>query len=162
MPQDDAGWLDRYVAVGVFVVDRWLAEELDRIEGQPLDEQACWARWDQCSEKHLRDLRTEASQLVAEEITQRRLRTLAEEWLHRIEPGKNIISGLSWLFMEAFRGFIGGIGLLIFGLLIVWAAPRIARSVRSAVDDTLPASTRPSDFGEQHNTADISPKVDSK
>jgi len=120
-----------------------MAEELDRVDGQPLDEQACWDRWDQCSEKHLRDLRTEASQLLDRELRKGRLGAFLRDWAKRFEPMRSLFSVLSWIWWEAIRGFVGAIGLLIFGLMIAWLAPGIARSIRSAVNDSLPAETRP-------------------
>ena len=52
-----AEWLAK---VGRYVHDRWLAEELTRTPGQPLDEEACKHLWDECSRKNLTDLQGEA------------------------------------------------------------------------------------------------------
>jgi hypothetical protein len=41
------------------------------------------------------------------------------------------------------EGFVGGIGLIILGLLVAWLNPHIVKSIRSAVDDALPAATAP-------------------
>jgi hypothetical protein len=143
LKDDDASRLDSYVSVGRFVVDRWMAEELKREPNQPLDEHACWDDWDQCSEKHLRDLRTEATKLLASEMKKWRHTTLIQDWAHRAEPVRWLLTSLSWFARKAFEGFVGGIGLLLFGLLIVWLMPQIAKSIRSTVNDNLPAETRP-------------------
>lgn len=146
LPDDETKRLDTYVAVGRFVVDRWMAEELDRLDGAPLDEHACWERWDQCSEKHLRDLRFEASSLLKGQIAKGRVGAFVADWLSRIEPLASFFKGLSWVWWEAVRGFVGAVGLLVFGLMVAWLLPGIARSIRSAVDDSLPVTTRPADL----------------
>jgi len=143
-PDDDADRLDLYVEIGRFVHDRWLAEELDREQGKPFDEHACWDRWDQCTEKHLRDLRTEASKLVEDELKKGRTLAFVGDWLARWEPLRSASSVVSWVWWEALRGFVGALGLLAFGLLIVWLMPNVAKSIRSAVNDNLPVETRPS------------------
>jgi hypothetical protein len=143
LEDDDASRLESYVAIGRFIVDRWLAEELTRPDGQQLDEQGCWELWDQCSEKHLRDLRTEAAQLLAKELRKGRLFAFVRDWGGRMEPLKSVFSVLSWVWWEALRGFVGAIGILLFGLAIVWLRPGIARSLRSLVNDSLPADTQP-------------------
>lgn len=140
---DDAGLLEQYVAIGRFVLDRWFAEELDRVNGQPLDEAACWDRWDQCSEKNLRDLRTEAHQLLDAQMQKHRAGAFMQTWARRSEPMRDLIKGVSWFSKESVRGFVHGVGLLAFGLLIAWLAPAITRAVRSAVDEALPHDTRP-------------------
>lgn len=145
IPERDSEQLEHYVAIGYFVLDRWMAEELDRVPGQPLDEQACWDRWDQCSEKHIRDMRTEAKELVEREVSRRRVRSLLGDWGRKAEPVRGFASVLSWTGMEMLRGFVGAIGLLLFGLLFVWLAPSVVKSVRGAIDDSLPAETRPTD-----------------
>jgi hypothetical protein len=152
MPDDDnAALLEQYVAIGRFVVDRWSAEELDRMDGEPLDEAACWDRWDQCSEKHLRDLRTEAKQLLDSQMREHRAGAFIRAWARRSEPMRGIIAGLSWFAKEAMRGFVAGVGLLLFGLMIAWLAPSITRAVRSAVDEALPHDTRPATDHAQPN-----------
>jgi hypothetical protein len=131
------------MAVGRFVEDRWLAEERMRKPGEALDEDASWNLWDECSEKHLRGLRTEAAELLQCEIRSRRARSLAAEFWQKVEPLNAAAKVLAWIVIEAARGFVAAIGLVAFGLLIVWAAPKVAKSVRAAVDDNLPADTRP-------------------
>lgn len=145
----DAALLESYAAVGRFVVDRWLAEELKRPDGQDLDEQACWDVWDQCTEKHLRDLRTEAQQLLQSELKKGRVSAYVADWGRRAEPVRWLMTGLSWLARETAKGFVGAIGILLFGLLIVWLAPHIAKSIRSTINDNLPAETRPTNTAEK-------------
>jgi hypothetical protein len=140
---DEPSRLESYVAIGRFVTDRWMAEELKRAPGAPLDEHACWDDWDKCTEKHLRDLRTEASQLLKAQLKKGRHTALVDDWVRRAEPVRWLLRGISWFARTAFDGFVGGIGLLIFGLLIVWLMPQIAKSIRSTVNDNLPSDTRP-------------------
>ena len=46
------------------------------------------------------------------------------------------------------KGFVSSIGLLLFGLLLVWVAPSLVKSVRGAMDKTLPEQTSP--YNETH------------
>ena len=62
----------------------------------------------------------------------------------------SLIGALSWTVRETFKGFVGAIGILLFGLIIVWLAPHITKAVRAAADDALPADTRPGDPPPRH------------
>jgi hypothetical protein len=143
---DRVEWL---LAVGRFIEDRWLAEAnwlAERRQTDPaaeLDEDATWDLWDECSEKQLRDLRTEAAELMQCEIRRRRALALLAELRAKSDPLRTIARCAAWVVKEAVRGFVGAIGIVLMGLLIVWASPKIAKFVRSAVDDNLPAETRP-------------------
>lgn len=148
---DDILWL---VEVGRYVQHYWLAEEAARQnatdeeefndrEGKYLD------LWDEGNEKTFRDLRTEAGVKLARYWRNKRA-IATVEWAARLPPW---LHGIGWLSKEAFRGFVGGIGLIALGLLIVTVAPRLATSLRTIVDDALPTDTRPDGYGseEQRN-----------
>lgn len=134
--------------IGAFVLDRWEAEEVERVEGQPLDEQACWSMWDEVTEKQFQSLRSSAAELVARETKRRRIRAFTSDWLEQQATLANLWRGLSWALMRAWEHFIGAFGLLLFGLLIVWGAPHLAKTIRSALDETLPQDTRPAGLQE--------------
>ncbi|MDB5726719.1 MAG: hypothetical protein JWQ16_3473 [Novosphingobium sp.] len=142
--------LDIYVSVGRFVVDRWLAEEIDRPDGGQLNEQASWGRWDQCTEKHLRDLRSEAVGMLNVEVQKGPVFGFVRAAFQRLDALKTFAVVVAWTAKEAVRGFVGAIGLLIFGLLLVWLAPHVAKVLRSTADDALPADTRPADEAGNH------------
>lgn len=128
-----------YVEVGRFVVDRWTAEEHQRIPSQPLDEQVSWALWDECTEKDLRKLRAEGVehlQLYAEEQPARAF----GRWLKRkVRPVELMVSAFGWIATEMFKGFVGGLGLVALGYLLVWAYPSTSKLLHEVVDHIAPA-----------------------
>lgn len=143
VPTSSDGDVKFFMEIGRFVLDRWQAEELTRNSGAPLVESASDHLWSQCTEKHLRDLRTEVGITYEQHIHVARMETISREILSKIDVLQAPARFLSWHISTAYQGFIGAIGLLIFGLLFVWIAPSITKTVRATLDDTLPADTRP-------------------
>lgn len=127
-------WL---VEVGRFVEDRWLAEEAARCPGQPLDEEACWDLWDQCSEKYLRDLRTEARTLLQGELRRRRIAALVANWRGNAQPLKMASAAAAWVFAQWGKAVAGAIGVILFGWLMISLFPSLVYSFRSSVDKLL-------------------------
>lgn len=132
-----------YAEVGRYVLDRWHAEERDRPDGQPFNEAETDCRWDECTEKHLRDLSIEVVTAHTMAIRQARIRSLVAEVLSSVRPISGFLRFANWVVMESVRGFVGAIGILAFGLLLVWLAPPLTRTIRSVVDDLAPEATRP-------------------
>jgi hypothetical protein len=148
---EEVEWL---VQVGAFVRDRWLAEENARGDAQILDEQAHWDLWDECTEGGLRDLQYKA----VKDLKAYRAKSLAaflQEYVpRRLQPIAWAVNGLSWICLQAWRGFVSGIGLVILGLLLAWLQPQIVKTVRGAVDKMLPEGTSPAaPVGNQAPTA---------
>jgi hypothetical protein len=131
------------VEVGLFVQSCWLREENARVPGEPLDEDALWEYWDKCSEKELRDLRTQARLLVQNKLQERRTRAFVETFRKNIQPARDLIRFGSWFAKEVLRGFVGALGIVLMGLLFVWLAPNITKALRNTVDDMLPHHTQP-------------------
>lgn len=139
-PEADAQHL---IEIGRFVVDRWMAEERLREQGGKLNEQETDKFWDECTEAHLRNLSAEAIAIFNNAATNRWKRAVADTIKTKFHPVAGAIKILGWIVLTATQGFVSAIGLIAFGLLFVWAAPSITKSVRSAIDDTLPKETRP-------------------
>ena len=131
--------------MGRYVHHCWLSEERDRKPGEPLDEDACKPLWDECSERDLINLRSEA--LV--ELRTYRRRKLMQDIRAAFASLEAAWKVLIWTVKTMVEGFVAGIGLIILGLVFVWLAPNVAKAIRSALDDTLPASTSPHGPQEQ-------------
>lgn len=156
-PKSDDDLIPYYADIGRYVLDRWQAEERDRPEGAPFDEAATDARWDEITEKQLRDLSTEVGVAYQEHIRHKRARAFVAQWYSRISPVARICRAIAWLFMESFRGFLGAIGVLLFGYLLLSMYPSVVRSVRGVLDDALPTETRPAREGPGFNTNHAEP-----
>jgi hypothetical protein len=152
---DRIAWL---VEVGRFVEDRWLAEEQARRPGEALDEDELWDLWDECSEKYLRDLRTEARELLREELRKRRARAFASERLSAIEPISAVASGIAWVFGQMFRAVVGAIGVVAFGLLLVTLYPRLVQSIHSTFDRAFPPPHAEADDHGSGSARDAEPR----
>lgn len=137
---DEIVWL---VGVGRFVQDRWLAEEACRSEGQELDENEVWHVWDQCTEKHLRDLRAEAG-IALKDYARQRWGVWFQHWAtETFKPMKALVVAATWIFWQLLRGVVSGIALILLGLILVALAPDVVQRARGAADAMLPESTQP-------------------
>jgi hypothetical protein len=135
---DEAEWL---VQVGRFVQHCWLAEEAAR-NGGAFDEMKLWDEWDKCDEAKLRALRSEAL-VILRDYTRKQHR---QRWAALFDAAKERMRPSRWVgwhLSELYRGFLGGVGIVTFGLLIAIGWPQVVRAVRSAVNDLLPAATQP-------------------
>jgi hypothetical protein len=142
---DDVQWL---VEVGSFVRDRWLAEENVLGPNEPLDEEKTWSLWDQCSEGHLRDLRAEAELEVQAYIKRRRVKAFISSVVEQTKPVHDILKILAWLMVQVFGGFVGAVGLLLFGILLSILFPGVVHQVRSTVTDVLPQAAVSNNLSE--------------
>lgn len=140
--KDEAVWL---VEVGKFVQHCWLAEEHERHKSgtSELDEIKLWHCWDQCSQGQLEDIRTKAALALDEHARKVAVQSLLRTTASRIKPIGWLVQSLSWVSKEVVRGFVGGVGLILLGLLFVWVAPHLAKCIRHALDEALPVSTQP-------------------
>ncbi|HEY5289796.1 MAG TPA: hypothetical protein VIJ59_07155 [Caulobacteraceae bacterium] len=130
-----AEWLAK---VGRYVHDRWLAEELTRTPGQPLDEEACKHLWDECSRKNLTDLQGEA---LVNLTDYRQRKVLASLGGLLTRGGRRVpVAVAGWTLRTMLEGFVGGIGLIVLGLLFVLLAPKLADDIRGTLHDVLPAA----------------------
>ncbi|HEX2764012.1 MAG TPA: hypothetical protein VHM92_09275 [Allosphingosinicella sp.] len=137
--------LHYFTRIGMYVFRRWQAIADDHDDDQPIDEAACDARWDECTERGFQKIRDDAALLVETEVGRGRYTALVASWRRSWAPVEKIMEGLSWIFWRALEHFVGAIGLLLFGLLLVWLAPQIVKEVRASLDETLPVDTRPHD-----------------
>ena len=128
-------WL---VEVGRFLEDRWLAEETLREEGEPLDENATWPLWDQCTEKYLRDLRTEARQLLQRDLRRGRLAAVTRNWATKVAPLHAFTNGMAWTLAVAGKAIVGAISVIAFGLFMLWLFPGLTNTARSTFDRIFP------------------------
>jgi hypothetical protein len=140
-PKAEDDLIRYYADIGRYVLDRWQAEELERDEGRPLDEAKTDCRWDECSEKHLRDLSTEVGIAYQQHLRRARVAALVGTWWADFKPVHGAIKFLVWVISEGVRGFVGAVGILVIGLIILNMAPSIGKAVRSALDDAFPAET---------------------
>jgi len=137
---DYAIWL---ACVGRFVHHCWLAEEQSR-NGSELNEDATKHLWDQLTEKQLIDLRIEADDELKEHRKRRIRYDLATTFSREALP--TVVRAAVWALRTVWEHFIGGLGLVILGILIAWAAPHVVKMARSAADELLPADTAPAHF----------------
>ncbi len=147
---DEVEWL---VQVGRYVQHCWLAEEANRGDGD-FNEMSHWDVWDHCDEAKYRDLRTEAVSHLHAYSKARQWRSLAGH----IVGGLRKHAGIWWHVQELYRGFLGGIGIVLFGLFFALVAPKVVKAVRGAVDDILPESTQPVRPPETTKVSPVTPK----
>jgi hypothetical protein len=127
-----------------------LLEEQGRA-GAVLDEALVWEKWDECSERDLRELRQDAL-VKLHGYGVRRLWADVCDWF-RENGFATFLRALGWTLQTMLAGFIGGIGLILLGLIVETIEPRLVRSLRGAVDDALPARTSPAcPSGHSHTT----------
>jgi hypothetical protein len=139
-PQNDREALEYLVRLGLYITSRWEAIASDDPAGAIINEDAS-PRWDECTQREYEKLTSEAQDLIAREVAKQRVRALFAAMLK--EPWDTIAGMAGWVFMRAWEHFVGAIGLLLFGLLLVWAFPHFVKQMRSAFDETLPQQTSP-------------------
>lgn len=132
-----------FTEIGLFVFDRWQQIADDHADGDVIDEIACDHRWDECTEQDLHNFKRRSNDLVKSEVKRLRALAFAQYWASRLDSISSVAKGVNWFLMEAFRGFVGAIGILIFGLLFLYAAPSVSKAFRAAIDDLAPQATRP-------------------
>jgi hypothetical protein len=137
---DSIEWL---IQVGRYVQDRWIAEEASREEGEPFDEAAVMHIWDRLTEKQLRDLRADAGTALKRYVAKNASIAFTEWAAKTFKPVEGIVSFFRFFVMETVRGFVGGIGILVLGAVLVWAAPKFVKNARAVADDLLPTETQP-------------------
>jgi hypothetical protein len=139
-PQTDEEALDFFVHLGMYIYGRWQSISADAERGETVDEDSS-KRWDDCTDSEFEEIRERAEGLIDREVARRRVTTFIASLLKK--PWDKIAAALGWTVMTAVEGFVGAIGILLFGLVVVWVAPHITKSIRSAMDDVLPKETRP-------------------
>lgn len=135
IPEKEDGLIPYYADVGRYVVDRWQAEERDRKEGQALDEAVTDCRWDECTEKHLRDLSTEVGVAYQLHIRQERVRSLAVQFGSQLKPISLAARFLGWFLRESSGAIAGLVGILLFGVALVYFFPGVTQSARGNLED---------------------------
>lgn len=131
------------MAVGRFVQDRWLAEEATRKDGEDLDEHACWPLWDQCTEKQIRDLRSEAGIALKAYVIRNGLIAIADYAGRTFKPIKALLVAMNWIFWQFLRGIVSGIAIILLGMALAAMFPDIVKRARGTADALLPAATQP-------------------
>ena len=135
---DYAVWLSE---VGRYVHHCWLAEERLRTPGVALDEDATKHLWDDCSQRELIALRTDAGAQLKVHRRTKLIRTIGAVLLSATRRGPGAIA--VWILRTMVEGFVAGIGLILLGLLLAWLAPMVVKDIRGAVDDVLAQATSP-------------------
>jgi hypothetical protein len=135
---EEVEWL---VELGRYVQHCWLAEERGRAPGQPLDEDGNKHLWDECSERDLVNLRSEGLVTLEGYRRKRVVADVAQAFGTSALPAGAKVA--LWAVKTMLDGFVGGIGLIVLGLLLVWLEPHLIKTIRSAIDDALPAATAP-------------------
>lgn len=139
LPRGSSEELEYFTRLGMYIFFRWEAIEDDVEDGKPFDDTS--SRWDECTEREYDRIKADAQRLVRDGIAQRWLLILID-WV-RHNPVGRFVAAVRWCWMRALEHFVGAVGLLLFGLLIVWLAPHLAKEIRSAVDELSPQETRP-------------------
>jgi len=143
LPEDDERALQYFAEIGTFVFTRWQQIAADFPTNGEIDEVASDHRWDDCTETDLQAQRQQTEYLIKNALRQGRWTALFQELGTKFDGLTSIVQALSWVFMEALRGFVGTIGIVVFGLIFLWLAPGVVKSVRTAFDEVAPAETRP-------------------
>lgn len=133
------------VEVGRYVQHCWLAEEHERQKNpeKGLAETDLFHLWDQCNEVQFEDICVKAREELAA-YSQRQTATVIRTAIRRrIKPLKWLTSTVVFVLRESASGFVGGIGLLIFGTLLLLMQPQMVKALRGVLDDLLPAATQP-------------------
>ena len=69
---------------------------------------------------------------------------IRESWYHIKDAWISDLGRfVRWTVVEAWKGFIAAIFIVIASLLILWMAPGFIKSVRKLVNDVLPEDTQP-------------------
>lgn len=136
---DEIEWL---VAVGRFVQDRWLAEENEC--GGTFDETLAWPVWDRCTEKQLRDLRTEAGSALKEYVAAKGIVAIREWAATTLNPLRGFMKGVKWVLEQSLRAIVGAIALIVVGIVLVLLAPGFVKRAHGTLDAVL----RPTEAGE--------------
>lgn len=129
------------VEVGRFVLDRWLAEERLRKEGEPFNEQEGWPEWDKCTQKQLVELKADARLQLEEYVARQRAEHVRDFIYLCIEK----VPGTAGRFIGKgiLNALISTATLIIVGALFLWLGPEFIKMARGRVDLLLPASTVP-------------------
>jgi len=131
--------LQYFTRLGMYIFSRWEAIADDVKRGQPFDDNS--TRWDECTERDYEKISADAENLVTKEVRRQSLKAIAA-WFNKDKLGR-LLKGLGWAGMTVWEHFVGALGLLLFGLLIVALSPHIAKEVRAAFDELLPERTSP-------------------
>ena len=153
-PRTAAEELHYFSEIGMFVFYRWQQIASDAGDGAP-DETQSAGRWDECTDRDLNDYRTKSKQLIGSEIGRLRAVAFVQSIWKKLDSLQTLARGVSWTVKTVGEHFVGALGLLLFGLLFVWAFPHFARDLRSTVDQLLPQETRPAELVQNRQGPDI-------
>lgn len=142
IPQTDEEWLEYYARIGTFVFERWKAIAADSPD-DGIDEDAHENRWNDCTTEGLERIRASSHSLVQREVSRQRVRALWAQWRAKHKLTRDAVRGVTWVLWRAWEHFWGAIGLVAFGLLLLWAFPHFVREMRSRADVLLPAKSSP-------------------
>lgn len=137
----------------MFVFYRWQQIASDAGDLPP-DEAKSAGRWDECTDRDLRDYKAKARQLIGDEIGRLRALAFIQSVWKKLDSLTTLARAVAWTGRTVGEHFVGAIGLLLFGLLFVWALPHFTKDLRSTVDILLPQDTRP----ENAKAADNAPE----
>ena len=126
----------------MFVFGRWQQIASDAGEGAP-DEHGSAARWDECTDRDIAEYKERTDRLIRGEVGRLRALAFAESVSAKLDSLASFAKAIAWIGRTILEHFVGAIGLLFFGLLIVWAFPHLSKDLRSTLDELLPGDTRP-------------------
>lgn len=133
------------IEVGRYVQHCWLAEEHERSQkpGSELAEVDLFHLWDQCNEVQFEDICVKAREELAEYTRRQTAAVFRTAVRRRLKPVKWLISLVLFVLKEAASGFVGAIGLLVFGAMLLLLQPQMVKDLRQLLDNILPATTQP-------------------
>ena len=135
--------LHYFTRIGMFVFDRWQAIADDHPDNTPIDEAAHDARWDECTQRQLDGIRKEARALIAKEVGRQRALAFAKRWAGSLKDIRWLWKGTSWIVWRMWEAFIGAVGLVLFGIMMISLAPSLRQEIRSEVDRWFPLDEPP-------------------
>ncbi|HEV2818029.1 MAG TPA: hypothetical protein VGW40_12510 [Allosphingosinicella sp.] len=141
-PATDEESLEYYTRIGMFVARRWQAIAADTPD-EAMDEEKSAHRWDECTTQGIDNIREDAHALIGREVARQRVRAAWKAWRKQAPATKLMLRGITWLAWRVWEHFWGAIGLVAFGLVLVWLAPHFTRDARMRADTLLPADTSP-------------------
>lgn len=133
------------IEVGRYVQHCWLAEEHERRENpdKNLTEIELFHLWDQCNEVQFDDICAKA-RAELDDYTRRRTATVFRAALRRrLKPIRWLTTLIVFFLRESAAGFVGAIGLLLFGTLLLLLQPKMVKELRQLLDNLLPVATQP-------------------
>ena len=159
-PKNATESLEYFTRIGMYVFRSWQAVAADHAKGAVIDEKACDHRWDECTDADLEAIGTAASALIKDEISRRRARAFVKQYWETSDNKAVLVwRGLGWLFFKWWEAFVGAVGLVIIGGILIVAMPQLTRDVLSALHQILPADEAEAGQSAASNAIAVQPET---